>query len=105
LIEGSSVPLLLGIPPGGYQRARSSSNEIIEYLPRIVDMFHREIDTEAVLGHLVLIGLFLKSAKFTGQKGPSPTANPNSWNRVYSRSHVFILGDNSPRIPGSQQSE
>jgi hypothetical protein len=41
-------------------------------------MFHREIDTKAVLGHLVLIGLFPKLAKFAGSGGLGLTANPNS---------------------------
>jgi len=52
-------------------------------------MFYREVDTEAVLGHLVLIGLLPKLAKFTGSGGPDPTANPNSWDGVYSEAMFY----------------
>ena len=41
-------------------------------------MFYRKIDTKAILGHLELVGLFSKSAKFAGSVELSLTANPNS---------------------------
>ena len=58
--------------------------------PRIIDVFDRKVDTKTVLGHLVLIGLFPKSIKFAGSRGPWPTANPNSWEE--SHLEVTFLG-------------
>ena len=78
MVITSSVSFLFGISPTGHQYARSGNNENKVNTPRVVDVFYRKIDTKAILSHLVLIGLFPKSAKFVGSVGHGLTANPNS---------------------------
>ena len=67
-------------------------------------MFYGEVDTKAVLGHLVLIGLLPKSAKSTGSGGPAPTANPNSWDGVYSEAMFYPAEEThqEPKYPNNQ---
>ena len=84
MVVSSSVSFLFSIPPDGHQHLCSSNNKITKNVPRVVDMFHREIDAEAILGHLELVSLIPKSAKFAGLGGFGLTANPNSWENFYS---------------------
>ena len=58
MVISSSVSFLLGISSTGHQYVRSGNKKNKVNIPRVVDVFYREIDTEAILGHLILIGLF-----------------------------------------------
>ena len=78
MVISSSVSFLLGISPIGHQYVRSGNNKNKVNAPRVVNMFYRKIDTKAILGHLVLVGLPCKSAEFAGAVELGLTANPNS---------------------------
>ena len=52
-----SISFLLGVSPNGHQYARPSNARKRMNMPRVVDMFYREIDAKAILGYLVFDGL------------------------------------------------
>jgi hypothetical protein len=91
LVEGASVSFFLGISPGGYQHACSGNSEDNENIPRIVDVFYREIDTKAILVYFVLLGLFPRSTECTRIRRAWSHSKSEFLREVSFRSHVFLL--------------
>ena len=91
MVEGASVSFLLGISPGRHQHACSGNGEDNENIPRIVDVFYREIDTKAILVYFVLLGLFPGSTECTRIRKAWPYSKSEFLKEASFRGHVFLL--------------